>query len=202
MTTQNKWVRATNLVKTRIMAPDNASNRFSGSKLLADLKNGQSLSKWDPELCLKMLQLPGVDNYLAIKKMLEKADKYVTIICICNIYLSFLNGTVPPIALFVLNECYYSWVLLFVYSWTAIIIGYETWTFHTNLQLFQIKYIERTFLFAYLPNNWPFHGQRTVFVILKSLHCLHIRFWLDGKNSINHNQINTRFLHGFLSVPS
>lgn len=78
MTTQNNWVRVANLVKTRITMTDNANNRFSGSKLLADLKNGQSLSKWDPELCIKMLQLPGVDNYLAIKKLIEKANRYVT----------------------------------------------------------------------------------------------------------------------------
>lgn len=77
MTTQNHWTKVVNHVKTKITerAVDNANNRLSGSKLLADMKNGQSLSKWEPELCIKMLQLPGVDNYLAIKKLIQKANK-------------------------------------------------------------------------------------------------------------------------------
>lgn len=75
MTTQNRWTKVATLVKTKITTVDNANNRFSGSKLLADMKNGQCLSKWEPELCIKMLQLPGVDNYLAIKKLIKKANK-------------------------------------------------------------------------------------------------------------------------------
>lgn len=75
MTTQNHWRKVATYVKTKIAATDNAKNQLSGSKLLADMKNGQSLSKWEPELCIKMIQLPGVDNYLAIKKLIEKANK-------------------------------------------------------------------------------------------------------------------------------
>jgi len=76
MATQNHWTRVANLVKNNnITAINNKKNRLSGSKLLTDMKNGENLSKWDPELCIKMLQLPDVDNYLAIKKLLQKADK-------------------------------------------------------------------------------------------------------------------------------
>lgn len=75
MTTQNHWRKVATYVKTNITVTDNANNQLSGSKLLADMKNGQSLSKWEPELCIKMIQLPGVDNYLAIKKLIEKANK-------------------------------------------------------------------------------------------------------------------------------
>jgi len=39
------------------------------------MRNGVNLSKWEPELCIKMLQLPGVNNYLAIKKLVNEADK-------------------------------------------------------------------------------------------------------------------------------
>lgn len=70
MTTQTHWTKAVNLVKTRVM--DNANSR---SKLLADIKNGESLSKWQPELCIKMLQLPNANNYLPIKKLIEKANR-------------------------------------------------------------------------------------------------------------------------------
>ncbi|XP_060869000.1 inverted formin-2-like isoform X2 [Metopolophium dirhodum] len=76
MTTQNQWMRLANLVKTNNGTTiNNEKNRLSGSKLLADMRNGVNLSKWEPELCIKMLQLPGVDNYLAIKKLIKKADK-------------------------------------------------------------------------------------------------------------------------------
>jgi len=77
MTTQNHWTRVANHVKNKITERtiNNEKNRLSGSKLLADMKKGQCLSKWDPELCIKMLQLPGVDNYLAIKKLIQKANK-------------------------------------------------------------------------------------------------------------------------------
>jgi len=63
-------------VKTNNIAENNnEKNRLSGSKLLADMRNGENLSKWEPELCIKMLQLPGVNNYLAIKKLVNEADK-------------------------------------------------------------------------------------------------------------------------------
>ncbi|XP_025208369.1 inverted formin-2-like isoform X2 [Melanaphis sacchari] len=76
MTTHNHWIRLANHVKTNsITANNNEKNRLSGSKLLADMRNGENLSKWEPELCIKMLQLPGVNNYLAIKKLVNEADK-------------------------------------------------------------------------------------------------------------------------------
>jgi len=68
-TTKKRWTKLADQLK------DNANNRHSGSKLLNDLKNGQNLSKWEPELCIKMFWLPGADNYLAIKKLLQKANK-------------------------------------------------------------------------------------------------------------------------------
>lgn len=75
MAASDHWTKVANLVKTKITAGNNAKSRPCGSKLLADMKNGLNLSKWDPELCIKMLQLPGVVNYLAIKKLVEKANK-------------------------------------------------------------------------------------------------------------------------------
>lgn len=76
MTTHNHWTRLANHVKTNNIAENNnEKNRLSGSKLLADMRNGENLSKWEPELCIKMLQLPGVNNYLAIKKLVNEADK-------------------------------------------------------------------------------------------------------------------------------
>lgn len=78
MAKQNHWTKVAGLVqKSKITAVNNnnANNRLSGSNLLADMKNGQNLSKWEPELCIKMLRLPGVDNYLAIKKLIEKANE-------------------------------------------------------------------------------------------------------------------------------
>jgi len=76
MTTHNHWMRLANHVKTNnVAANNNEKNRLSGSKLLADMRNGENLSKWEPELCIKMLQLPGVNNYLAIKKLVNEADK-------------------------------------------------------------------------------------------------------------------------------
>jgi len=76
MTTHNHWMRLANHVKTNNIAPNNnEKNRLSGSKLLADMRNGENLSKWEPELCIKMLQLPGVNNYLAIRKLVNEADK-------------------------------------------------------------------------------------------------------------------------------
>ncbi|XP_060839430.1 inverted formin-2-like isoform X3 [Rhopalosiphum padi] len=76
MTTHNHWTRLANHVKTNnTTANNNEKNRLSGSKLLADMRNGVNLSKWEPELCIKMLQLPGVNNYLAIKKLVNEADK-------------------------------------------------------------------------------------------------------------------------------
>lgn len=75
MTTNNNWTKISNLVKTKhITGANNEKNQLSGSVLLADMRNGENLSKWEPELCIKMLQLPGVDNYLGIKKLIQKAD--------------------------------------------------------------------------------------------------------------------------------
>lgn len=70
MTTQTHWTKAVNLVKTQVT--DSVNYR---SKLLADIKNGESLSKWQPELCIKMLQLPSANNYLPIKKLIERANR-------------------------------------------------------------------------------------------------------------------------------
>ncbi|XP_050537828.1 inverted formin-2-like isoform X43 [Daktulosphaira vitifoliae] len=73
MSTKKNWSKVAGHVKN-----NNAvlGRQHSASKLLADMKKDDNyLSKWEPELCIKMLKLPGVDNYAAIKKLLGKANK-------------------------------------------------------------------------------------------------------------------------------
>lgn len=76
MSAENHWTKVVNLVKTKTMETNNQNSKWLiGSKLLADMKNGQNLSKWEPELCIKMLKIPGVNNYSVIKKLIQKASK-------------------------------------------------------------------------------------------------------------------------------
>jgi hypothetical protein len=49
--------------------------RTSSEQLLKDLREGLDLSRWEPDLCVQMLRLPSVQNYTAIRKLLEKASK-------------------------------------------------------------------------------------------------------------------------------
>lgn len=74
MAGKSNWTIVASYVQnSKTTAMDN--NRFSGSKLLADMKKGQNLSKWEPELCIKLLQLPRIDNYSPIEKLIQKASK-------------------------------------------------------------------------------------------------------------------------------
>ena len=67
----NLWTRAIEKAKT----DQKPLVRSPSQQLLKDLRDGQDLSQWEPELCVEMLRMPTIQNYSAIVKRLEKADQ-------------------------------------------------------------------------------------------------------------------------------